>query len=569
MKLLDKIKVWKNKPFDKKTINKIIELEKNEGDLTERFHSDLEFGTGGIRGLMGIGTNRMNKYTISKFTQGIADYINKTSKKSKKTVIIAYDNRRNSKFFSDEVAKVFSANNFSVLIFNDVRPTPLLSFSIRHFNADVGIMITASHNPPEYNGYKVYNSFGGQIVPPDDKMISESIKKINFNDIKWDNKKSKVKIIDDNFDKIYFQKIISNSVLEKSNRQNLKIVYSSLHGTGIKSIPPLLNEAGYKDLNLVENQCFVDENFSNTNSSNPEDKNAFEQSIILADKTNAELIITTDPDADRVGVAVKDFKSNWALLNGNQLMVLLFSFLIEKKEFKNEDFFVATTLVSSPLFEKMAKKNHIKCRLSHTGFKWIAEIIEKEKKVFLCGGEESFGFLYGNEVRDKDAAVTSLLFCDMFSFLKSKGETVIDYLIDIYKDYGFHYDKLHTITKKGVKGTAELKEQIEFLRLNPPKKIADINISKIDDYKTGLSFYKDGQKEKLNLPKTNLIIYYLEDNSRISVRPSGTEPKIKFYVNLYSKPNDSFDINNESIKLEKKVKQIIKHFNRWNTLKKF
>ena len=563
MKLLDKVKIWKNKPFDKKTINKIIELEKNEGELNERFQTDLEFGTGGIRGLMGIGTNRINKYTISKFTQGIADYINKSSKKSQKTVIIAYDNRRNSKFFSYEVAKVFSANNFNVLIFDDVRPTPLLSFSIRHFNADVGIMITASHNPPEYNGYKVYNSFGGQIVPPDDKKISESIKKINFKDIKWDNSKSKVKIIDDNFDKIYFQKIISNSILEKNNRQNLKIVYSSLHGTGIKSIPPLLSEAGYKDVNLVEDQCFVDENFSNTNSSNPEDKDAFDKSIILAEKTNAELIITTDPDADRLGVAVKNFKSEWILLNGNQLMVLLFSFLIEKKEFKKEDFFVATTLVSSPIFEKIAKKNNIKCRLSHTGFKWIADIIEKEKnKKFLCGGEESYGFLYGNDVRDKDAAGTSLLFCDMFSFLKSKRETVINYMIQIYKDYGFHYDKLHTITKKGAKGATELKEQIEFLRLNPPERIANINISKIDDYKTGLSSYKDGKKEKLNLPKTNLIIYYLEDNSRISVRPSGTEPKIKFYINLYSKFNDSFDINNESIKLEKRVIQIIKHFNR-------
>ena len=562
MKIADKVSIWKNKPFDKETINKIIELEKNEDELNERFHSDLEFGTGGIRGLMGLGSNRINKYTISKFTQGIADYLNKNSEKKDKTVIIAYDNRRNSKFFSDEVAKVFSANNFNVLIFNDIRPTPLLSFSIRHFNADGGIMITASHNPPVYNGYKVYNSFGGQIVPPDDRKISESIKKLNFNEIKWDNKKSQVKIIDDNFDKIYFQKIISNSVLEKNNRQNLKIVYSSLHGTGIKSIPPLLNEAGYKDINLVENQCFIDENFSNTNSSNPEDKSAFEQTIILADKINGEIIIATDPDADRLGVGVRDFKRNWILLNGNQLMVLLFSFLIERKEFKNEDFFVSTTLVSSPLFEKIAKKNKIECKVCHTGFKWIADIIEKEKKKkFLCGGEESFGFLYGNEIRDKDAAGTSLLFCDMFSFLKSKGKTVINYLFEIYKDYGFYYDKLHTITKKGTKGAGEIKKQIEFLRLNPPKKIAGINISKIDDYKTGLSYFINGKTEKLDLPNTNLIIYYLEDNSRISVRPSGTEPKIKFYINLYFKFNETFDLNKESIKSEKKVKQIIKYFN--------
>ena len=562
MKITDKIKIWKNKPFDEETINKITELEKNEEELNERFHSDLEFGTGGIRGLMGIGTNRINKYTISKFTQGIANYLNNTFKKSKKTIIIAYDNRRNSKFFSEQVAKVFSANNFNVLIFDDVRPTPLLSFSIRHFNADGGIMITASHNPPEYNGYKVYNSFGGQIVPPDDKKISESIKKINFNEIKWDNKKRKVKIIDNNFDKIYFQKIISNSVLEKNNRQNLKIVYSSLHGTGIKSIPPLLNEAGYKDINLVENQCFINKNFINTNSSNPEDKSAFEQTIILADKINGELIITTDPDADRLGVGVRDFKRNWILLNGNQLMVLLFSFLIEIKEIKNEDFFVSTTLVSSPLFEKIAKKNKIEFKVCHTGFKWIADIIEKEKnKKFLCGGEESFGFLFGNEVRDKDAAGTSLLFCDMFSFLKSKGNNVISYLIEIYKEYGFYYDQLHTITKNGKKGTTEIKKLIESLRLNPPKKVADVNISKIDDYKTGLSYFKNGKKEKLDLPKTNLIIYYLEDNSRISIRPSGTEPKIKFYINLYSKFGETFELKKESNKLEKRAKQIIKHFN--------
>ena len=562
MKIADKISIWKNKPFDKETINKIIELEENGDELTERFHSDLEFGTGGIRALMGIGSNRINKYTISKFTQGIANYLNKSFKKKHKTIIIAYDNRRNSKFFSNEVAKVFSANNFNVLIFDDVRPTPLLSFSIRHFNADGGIMITASHNPPEYNGYKVYNSFGGQIVPPDDKKISESIKKLNFNEIKWDNKKKKVKIIDNNFDKIYFQKIISNSVLKKNNRQNLKIVYSSLHGTGIKSIPPLLNEAGYKDINLVENQCFINENFLNTNSSNPEDKSAFEQTIILADKINGELIITTDPDADRLGVGVRDFKRNWILLNGNQLMVLLFSFLIEIKEIKNEDFFVSTTLVSSPLFEKIAKKNKIEFKVCHTGFKWIADIIEKEKnKKFLCGGEESFGFLFGNEVRDKDAAGTSLLFCDMFSFLKSKGNNVTSYLTEIYKEYGFYYDKLHTITKNGKKGTTEIKKQIESLRLNPPKKVAGVNISKIDDYKTGLSYFKNGKKEKLDLPKTNLIIYYLEDNSRISIRPSGTEPKIKFYINLYSKFGETFELKKESNKLEKRAKQIIKHFN--------
>ena len=562
MKIADRVSIWKNKPFDKETINKIIELEENGDELNERFHSDLEFGTGGIRGLMGIGSNRINKYTISKFTQGIANYLNKSLKKKNKTIIIAYDNRRNSKFFSNEVAKVFSANNFNVLIFDDVRPTPLLSFSIRHFNADGGIMITASHNPPEYNGYKVYNSFGGQIVPPDDKKISESIKKLNFDEIKWDNKKRKVKIIDNNFDKIYFQKIISNSVLEKNNRQNLKIVYSSLHGTGIKSIPPLLNEAGYKDINLVENQCFINENFLNTNSSNPEDKSAFEQTIILADKINGELIITTDPDADRLGVGVRDFKRNWILLNGNQLMVLLFSFLIERKEIKNEDFFVSTTLVSSPLFEKIAKKNKIEFKVCHTGFKWIADIIEKEKnKKFLCGGEESFGFLFGNEVRDKDAAGTSLLFCDMFSFLKSKGNNVISYLIEIYKEYGFYYDQLHTITKNGKKGTTEIKKLIESLRLNPPKKVADVNISKIDDYKTGLSYFKNGKKEKLDLPKTNLIIYYLEDNSRISIRPSGTEPKIKFYINLYSKFGETFELKKESNKLEKRAKQIIKHFN--------
>ena len=562
MKIEDKINIWKNKPFDKETIYKITELEKNEEELNERFHSDLEFGTGGIRGLMGVGTNRINKYTISKFTQGIANYLNNTLEKDNKTIIIAYDNRRNSKFFSDEVAKVFSANNFNVLIFDDVRPTPLLSFSIRHFNADSGIMITASHNPPEYNGYKVYNSFGGQIVPPDDKKISDSIKKLSFKEIKWDNKKTKVKIIDNNFDNFYFKKIISNSVLEKKNRKNLKIVYSSLHGTGIKSVPKLLKKAGYKDVNLVENQCFIDENFLNTNSSNPEDKSAFNETIDLADKINGEIVITTDPDADRLGVGVRDLKKNWILLNGNQLMILLFSFLIERKEFKNQDFFVSTTLVSSPLFEKIAKKNKIECKICQTGFKWIADIIEKEiDKKFLCGGEESFGFLYGDEVRDKDAASASLLFCDMFSFLKLKGETVISYLNGIYKNYGFYYDKLFTITKEGTKGISEIKKQIEFLRLNPPEKIAGINISKIDDYKKGLSYLRKGKINKLDLPKTNLIIYYLEDNSRISVRPSGTEPKIKFYINLYSKFNRTFDLHNESKKLEQKAKEIIKHFN--------
>ena len=313
---------------------------------------------------------------------------------------------------------------------------------------------------------------------------------------------------------------------------------------------------------MVENQCFINENFLNTNSSNPEDKSAFDEPINLADKINGEIIITTDPDADRLGVGVRDSKGDWILLNGNQLMILLFSFLIERKEFKKEEFYVSTTLVSSPLFEKIAIKNKIECKICQTGFKWIADIIEKEKyKKFLCGGEESFGFLYGNEVRDKDAASTSLLFCDMFSYLKSKGKTVISYLIDIYKDYGFYYDELYTITKKGTKGAAAIKNQIEFLRQSHPKKIAGINISKIDDYKKGLSYFKTGKTKKLDLPKTNLIIYYLEDNSRICVRPSGTEPKIKFYINLYSKFNETFDLNKNSNQLEKKVKRIIKHFN--------
>ena len=561
MKIADKVKIWKNKPFDEETINQIIELEKNQNELNERFHSDLDFGTGGIRGLMGIGSNRINKYTISKFTQGIANYLNRNTKKKKKSVIVAYDNRKNSKIFAYEVAKVFSANNINVLIFDNLRPTPLLSFSIRHFNADGGIMITASHNPAEYNGYKVYNRYGGQIVSPDDKKISSIIKNLNFNEIKWNNNKHKIRLIDNEFDEAYFDNVISKSVIEKEKRQNLKIVYSSLHGTGIKSIPPLLIKAGYLDINLVENQCLVDENFSNTNSSNPEDKVAFNETLKLANKINGDLMITTDPDADRIGVGVKDFKGNWVLLSGNQLMVLLFSFLIEKKEFKNEDFFVATTIVSSPLFKKIAKKNNIECKLCHTGFKWIADIIEKEKnKKFLCGGEESFGFLYGSEVRDKDAVATGLLFCDMFSFLKSKGETVINYLINIYRHYGFHYDKLHTITRKGANGNIKIKNQIEFLRLNPPKEIAGINVSRIDDYKVGIIYFKNGKKEKLELPKSNLIIYHLQDNSRISVRPSGTEPKIKFYINLYAKFNDDFDLNRESFRLGKKFKQIIKHF---------
>ena len=417
MEIADRISIWKNKPFDKETINKIIELEKDEDELNERFHSDLEFGTGGIRGLMGIGSNRINKYTISKFTQGIADYLNKTFKKKQKTLIIAYDNRRNSKFFSNEVARVLSANNFNVILFDDVRPTPLLSFSIRHFNADGGIMITASHNPPEYNGYKVYNSYGGQIVPPDDKRISESIKKLNFNKIKWDNKKSNVKIIDNNFDKIYIRKIISNSVLEKNNRENLRIVYSSLHGTGIKSIPPLLRKAGYKDINLVENQCFINENFVNTNSSNPEDKNAFEQTILLADKINGEIIITTDPDADRVGVGVRDFKGSWILLNGNQLMALLFSFLLEKKEFKNEDFFVATTLVSSPLFEKIAKKITLNASYVIQGLNGSPTLLKKKRtKHFYVVVKKVLGFYMEMrlEIRMRLALLCFFVICFLF-----------------------------------------------------------------------------------------------------------------------------------------------------------
>ena len=555
---------WTSDIFDKKTISNVINLKKvNQNDFDDSFYKNLEFGTGGLRGIMGVGPNRVNKYTFGKTTQGISNYLNNKFKNKDISVVIGRDCRNNGEDLEKIVSKVFSSNGIKVYKFKSIQPTPIVSFAIKELKCKCGIVITASHNPKEYNGYKVYWEDGGQIVPPVDSRLTEEIDKVEYSEIKFKKNKNLIHTLDSSIEKLYVEKSLSFfNKLYSNSEKNLKIVFTSLHGTSYKLIPNLLKKTGFSELKLVDKQMIPDGNFTHAKSSNPEDKLALIDAIEIAKKNNSDLVIGTDPDADRFGIVVKDFNGDFVQINGNQSMIVLTDFLLSRLQYEKTKSFIASTVVSTPMMKKIADKNKVKLILSLTGFKWIGKMINDFPSLnYICGGEESYGFLAGDFVRDKDALTSSLLISGLCNELKEKNSSFFERLIDCYLKYGFYKEKLLSITEKGEKGFKKISEKINSLRDNPPNRLADDPIIKIYDYRESLLNDKlNNCSSILNFPKSNLLIFESSNGTRVAVRPSGTEPKIKFYfsVNANLDAKNDFKIKDEL--LNKKINLLIEEF---------
>ena len=565
--ILKNIEKWSKPPFSAEIIAEIDKLKKNKNELFDSFYKNLEFGTGGMRGLMGVGTNRLNKYTIGKNAQGICNYINENFNKISNKVVIAYDCRNNSKFFANIVTNVFSANNIKAYLFPSICPTPILSFAVKKIGCICGIVITASHNPPEYNGFKVYWKNGGQIVPPEDRLLSNYINRIDYSEIKFEKKSNLIEKVDEEVNNEFISLCLKNGLNKKVNsRSNVKIVFTALHGTAAKIVPKLLNKAGYNSALYVKSQMNPDGNFSTVKSPNPEDVESLNLAIKLANKEDAKMVIGTDPDADRLGVAVRDYNNKIILLNGNQLMVLVFNYLLEQKSNNqklNKKKFIASTIVSTPMVEKIAEYYNIDCKLSLTGFKWIAKMIdENPNQKFIAGGEESYGLMIGDYIRDKDSITASLVSYEMMCYYREKNSSIFNELINLYLKHGFYKEKLISIIKKGKSGKEEISKIIEKYRKNHPKSIGDSNLRFFSDYYHSQRLDIENKKiKKINLPKSNVIEFETVNGYKLILRPSGTEPKIKMYisVNAFLESKDMYDEVNDI--LEKKISQIIDEIN--------
>lgn len=563
--ILDKAKQWLSATFDTETQSEIQNLiDNNPSDLADRFYKDMEFGTGGMRGVMGAGTNRINKYTLGRATQGLSNYLIENVKKEQLKVVIAYDCRHNSKKFAKIVADVFSANNIKVFLFEDLRATPELSFAVRHLGCDAGIVLTASHNPPEYNGYKVYWADGGQIVPPNDSGIIGNVNALDFSEIKFSANENLIEIIGKEVDEDFIEASVKNgSLSDKINRDNLKIVFTPLHGTSIVSVPETLARAGYTDVNIVEEQRVPNGDFPTVKSPNPEEPEALAMATALANKIGADIVIGTDPDCDRLGVAVRDLDGNMKLLNGNQTMVVMTNFLIKKwnDEGKlNGKQFVGSTIVSTELVNDVAANYNVETKVGLTGFKWIAKMVKDFPELdFIGGGEESFGYMVGGFVRDKDAVTATLLACEIAAYAKQHGSSFYEELLNIYVKNSFYKEHLIAITKKGMDGAAEIQQMLSEMRNNPLTEIDGEKVESLSDYEA--STKKNiitGEVTKIDLPKSNVLIYQTANGTRIAARPSGTEPKIKFYFSVKT-PLDAID-NAKTVeaKLDAKIQRIIK-----------
>jgi phosphomannomutase len=563
--ILDAVNEWLTPTFDNETQVAIKELmTTSPKDLEESFYKNLEFGTGGMRGVMGVGNNRINKYTLGKNTQGLSDYMHSVFPGQDLKVVIAYDCRHNSQSLAKVVADVFSANGIQVYLFSDLRPTPELSFAVKHLGCQCGIVLTASHNPPEYNGYKVYWQDGGQIVPPQDGAIIDIIEKLNYNEIKFSANESLIHYIDTEVDEAFVKSSVENASFNtpKEAKDNLNIVFTSLHGTSIMSVPATLEEAGYNNVNIVPEQAKPDGNFPTVKSPNPEEPEALTMALALADKLNADIVIGTDPDCDRLGVAVRDNEGKMTLLNGNQTMILMTAFLLEqwKKAGKiNGKQFVGSTIVSTPMIMELATAYGVECKVGLTGFKWIAKMIKDFPELqFIGGGEESFGYMVGDAVRDKDAVAATLLICEVAAQAKAKGSSVYNTLLQYYVDYGFYKEHLVSLTKKGMEGLAEINQMMISLRENPLKEINGERVVMVEDYKSSIAknLFTD-EEETMNIPKSDVLIYYTEDGSKICARPSGTEPKIKFYISVKTELDSVANFTEIEQVLNEKIKNII------------
>lgn len=558
-----KIEEWTQPPFDKETIAQLEVLKQNPNQLEDAFYKDLEFGTGGMRGIMGIGTNRINAYTLGKSTQGLCDYIKSVFEKEPIKVVIAYDCRNNSKSLALKVAEVFSANDIKVFFFSDLRTTPELSFTVKHLEAQCGIVLTASHNPPEYNGYKVYWKDGGQIVPPQDKHIIEQINQTQFSDIKFNAKEELIEWIDQDIDQAFYNKSVQLGMFELIGRKQFKIVFTPLHGTSITAVPQVLALAGYTDIHLVEAQSSPDGNFPTVKSPNPEEPEALQMALDQAKAIGADMVVGTDPDSDRLGIAVRDQNNDFRLINGNQSMVVMTYFLFEQWKKSNRldgKQFVATTIVSTPMIQKMAQAYGVQYKETLTGFKWIGKLIKDYPALnFIGGGEESFGYLVGDAIRDKDAVTATLLACEIGTFAKNNNQSFYEILVECYRKFGAYKEKLISFTQKGKEGVDKIKGMMEGYRNNPPKEIGGIKVTQSEDYlKSERAFLLENRSEEINLPVADVLIFLLEDHSKIAIRPSGTEPKIKFYFSVNDTLDENEDWETMELQLDQKIANIVK-----------
>lgn len=562
--ILNKAKLWLSESFDSATRNEIEQLisEKSD-DLADRFYKNLEFGTGGMRGIVGAGTNRINKYTLGKATQGLSNYLHQIHPKKELKVAIGYDCRHDSKWLAKIVADVFSANNIKVFLFEDLRPTPELSFAVNHLGCDVGIVLTASHNPPEYNGYKVYWSDGGQIVPPQDTAIINEVNSLAFTDVNFKANEELISSIGSEIDEAFWQASIKNGTFDVKNRKDLKIVFTNLHGTAIKLIPEVLKRAGYTQVHIVEEQAQPNGSFPTVKSPNPEEPEALKMAVDLANKVAADIVLGTDPDSDRIGIAVRDLEGNMKLLNGNQTMSMMTDFLINdwKNNGKlNGKQFVGSTIVSTNLVNEIASSYGVETKVGLTGFKWIAKMIKDFPELdFIGGGEESFGYMVGSFVRDKDAVTAALLACEIAADAKANNSSFYQELLNLYTRHHFYKEHLIAIVKKGMDGAQQIKQMMADLRSNPFTEMDGAKVEFLYDYQTSIrKNLITGQEILMDIPKSNVLIYQTTDGTKIAARPSGTEPKIKFYFSVNTKLENIKNAEAIEASLDAKIQRIIK-----------
>jgi phosphoglucomutase len=565
-KILDRINAWLTSAFDADTQTFIKEsIANNPKDIQESFYKDLEFGTGGMRGIMGVGTNRINKYTLGKSTQGLSDYLHKSFPNETPKAVIAYDCRHNSKTLAKVVADVFSANGIEVYLFEDLRATPELSFAVKHLNCHCGIVLTASHNPPEYNGYKVYWQDGGQLVPPHDEAVIDMINALDYSKIKFEANNNLIHYIGKEVDDIFIDASVKNGCVGATQKakDDLTIVFTSLHGTSITTVPETLKRAGYKNVHIVKEQEMPNGDFPTVKSPNPEEPAALKMALELAEKVNADIVIGTDPDCDRLGVAVRNSENKLQLLNGNQTMLMMTDFLLKQwkaeGKIKGKEF-IASTIVSTPMLNKLAESYGVDSKIVLTGFKWIAKLINDFPELdFIGGGEESFGYMVGDFVRDKDAVTSTLLACEIAAISKSNGSSFYNELIKLYVEHGCYKEKLISLTKKGIEGAEEIKQMMTDARENPVKTVNGVKVVKLEDYELSVSTNMiTGAKTSIDIPKSNVIIYYTEDGSQIALRPSGTEPKIKFYVSVNTPLKSAASFSETETLLDNKAEAILK-----------
>lgn len=565
--IAQKVEQWLAGNYDQVTKDAIAAMQSKPGDeLADSFYRNLEFGTGGLRGIMGVGTNRINKYTIGMATQGFANYLNKTYPTEKISVVIGHDSRNNARFFAETTAQVFAANGIKVYLFEALRPTPELSFAIRSLGAKAGVVCTASHNPKEYNGYKAYWNDGGQLVPPHDKNVITEVEAIqSIDDVKWEGGAANIELIGTSMDEAYTKMLQTLSVYPEviAQQHDLKIVYTPIHGTGITLVPKVLAAYGFTNVHIVEEQSIPDGNFPTVSYPNPEESETMSIGLAKAKAMDADIVLGTDPDADRVGVGVKNHKGDWVLMNGNQTAVLAFAYMMEARKAKGiakPNDMVITTIVTTAMINEVAKQNSVSCYNVLTGFKWVAELVkEKEgKENYIIGGEESFGLMIGDQIRDKDAVSAVAILCEMAAYEKAKGRTLFDKLIELYVQYGFYYENLISITKKGMNGQAEIAKMMEDYRQAPPTMIDGEAVTTLLDYELQIGKnLETGETWKIQLPKSNVLQFVTANGTKISARPSGTEPKIKFYFSVNTKLKDKASFDTTYQMLQDKIKAII------------